>query len=63
MRPPPSRSITQATAYSKMLPDCGRVVANRHVEKHLVCLETAGALTTLQHVSVDKSPSYICAVI
>jgi hypothetical protein len=48
--PPPlfDRSIAQTTAYSRMLLPhyCECVVTLRHVEKHLVCLEVAGALTT-----------------
>jgi hypothetical protein len=45
---PVSRSIAQATAYTRMLsPYCGCVVTLRHAEKqHLVCLEVAGELTT-----------------
>jgi len=41
---PLGQSITQATAYSRMLsPHCGYVVVLHLVEnKHLVCLEVAG---------------------
>jgi hypothetical protein len=44
-----SRSTVQATAYSRMLsPHCRCVVAPRNVEEHhFVCLEVAGALTTI----------------
>jgi hypothetical protein len=43
---PVGRSIVQTTACSRMLsPHCGCMVALRHFEKHLVCLEVAGALT------------------
>jgi hypothetical protein len=50
------RSIVQATSYSRMFsPHCECVVALRHVEKHLVCLEVTEALSTTPTCQVDNS--------